>query len=194
MTNPKIYETGVVYYFWHNDVVKYIGSTVDFKRRLKRHKHCCYNTNSGKTNYPLYQYIRETGIWNKFQFKIEFTYHNITLKELEKHEADRILEFGIDNLFNTVVPGRTGKEWRMANEKILKLKNKKWRTENEAKLKLDKKKYYKDNKDKILSKDWYCDVCDNTTKNAHKSRHIKTARHQSNLQSNLLHLAPNIFN
>jgi len=194
----EIYETGIVYYFWDNDEVKYVGSTVDFKRRLKRHKHCCYSINSGKTNYPLYQYIRETGAWNKFKFKIEFTYHNITLKELEKHEADRILEFGIDNLFNTVVPFRTNKQWRIDNEKILKLKNKKWRIDNEAKLKLDKKKYYQDNKVKIKAnslKNWYCELCDNTIRLNKKARHIKNNTHLSNLHySNLFHLSPNIFN
>ena len=200
----KIYETGYVYYFYHNDVVKYVGSTKNFKRRIKKHKEACYNLNSASSNYPLYQYIRDTDAWDNFEFKIEFTYHNITLKELEKHEADRILEFGLNNLLNCKVPGRTAKEWHIANrERENEISRKYWKNNN----------YYENNKKTIIkraedwkndnisrvkanhSQDWYCELCDTTVRLYKKSRHIKTKSHQSNLHySNLFHLSPNIFN
>ena len=123
----KIYETGIVYYCYYNDVVKYVGSTSNFPARLRNHKKDCYDINSPKTNYPLYQYIRATGDdWNKFKFKIEFTYYNITKKGLEKHEANRILEFELDNLLNCHVPGRTGEQWRIDNKEEIKIYKKKY--------------------------------------------------------------------
>ena len=45
-----------------------------------------------------------------------------------------------------------------------------------------------------LTIDWYCNVCDNTSYYNNKSTHQKTKKHQTNLQSNLLHLSPDIFN
>jgi len=114
----KIYETGYVYYCYYNDVVKYVGSTTKFKRRIKKHKYNCYNLNNAKSNYPLYQYIRDTDAWDLFEFKIEYTYHNISRTDLEKHEAKYILDFGLDNLLNCKVPGRTGKKYRQENPNI----------------------------------------------------------------------------
>jgi len=196
----KIYETGYVYYCYHNDVVKYVGSTVHFSARLRQHKYDCYNTNSKSNyNYPLYQYIRATGDdWNKFKFKIEFTYYNITKKELEKHEADRILEFGIDNLLNFSVPGRTNKQWRIDNKEKLNEISRKYYQDNKEEQNKKNRKYYLDNEAKIKAiraKNWYCELCDNTIQLYAKPRHIKNKTHQSNLHySNLLHLSPNIFN
>lgn len=194
MSNPKIYDTGVVYFCRYNDRVIYVGSCENFDKRMVHHKSDCYNINNTNHNYPIYKYIRDTDDFEKFEFKIEYTYHNITKKELEKHEAKCILEFELDNLFNCYVPGRTKKQYYQDNKEKLNEINKKYQQDNKDKVKLKNIKYYQNNKDKINSKDWYCDVCDNTTKNANKSRHIKTPKHQSNLQSNLLHLSPEIFN
>jgi len=209
----KIYETGYVYYCYHNDVVKYVGSTVNFPKRIKKHKDTCYNLNNAKSNYPLYQYIRDTDAWDNFEFKIEYTYHNITRKELEKHEAKYILEFELENLLNCCVPGRTGKEYRRHNKEIIKIKDKQKYLKNFDKIKIQKqikyqqnkeevkaraKKWKNDNPEKIKAralKTWYCDVCDNTIKLYCKSSHKKSKTHQSNLYySNLFHLDPNIFN
>ena len=194
----KIYETGYVYYCYHNDVVKYVGSTVNFPKRIKKHKDTCYNLNNAKSNYPLYQYIRDTDAWDNFEFKIEYTYHNITRKELEKHEAKYILDFGINNLLNCIVPGRTGKQWRIDNRDKLDKYHKKWRINNSEEQKKKQKKYRLDNEAKIKAqstKPWYCDVCDNTIQLGIKAKHIKTAKHQSNLYySNLFHLSQDIFN
>ena len=197
MTNPKIYDIGVVYFCRYNDRVIYVGSTVDFKRRLRKHKSTCYNINNTNYNTPIYKYIRDTDDFEKFEFKIEYTYHNITKKELEKHEAKCILDFGLDNLFNCVIPGRTRKEYRNDNKDKIKLDKKKYHQDNKEKLNEISRKYYLDNEAKIKTfrkKNWYCDICDNTVQIYAKPRHLKTKKHKSNIQSNLLHLSPNIFN
>jgi len=198
MSNPKIYDKGVVYFCRYNDRVIYVGSTVNFSARLRQHKYDCYNINSNNYNYSMYQYIRETDDWDKFEFKIEYTYHNITKKELEKHEAKYILEFGLDNLLNCCVPGRTPKEYHQDNKVKLNEISRKYYKNNSERLNKINRKYYLDNEAKIKTfrkKNWYCDICDNTVQIYSKPRHLKNKTHQSNLHySNLLHLSPNIFN
>ena len=197
MTNPKIYDNGYVYYCYYGDRVIYVGSTENFDKRLRNHKSYCYNINNKNYNFPIYKYIRDTDDFEKFEFKIEYTYHNITKKELEKHEAKCILDFGLDNLFNCIVPGRTRKEYYNDNIETIKLYKTKYRIENKEKQNEYNIKYRIENKDKIKannSKRWYCELCDKTIKLYYKPTHQKTPKHQSNLQSNLLHLSPEIFN
>jgi len=48
----------------------YIGSTRDFKRRQKKHKSSCYNSNDKSYNIKLYKFIRENGGFDNFEFKV----------------------------------------------------------------------------------------------------------------------------
>ena len=44
----------------------YIGSTYDFKNRMRQHKYSCYNEKSKKYNFFVYQFIRQNGGWDAF--------------------------------------------------------------------------------------------------------------------------------
>ena len=63
-----------VYYFYKicsldNEYI-YIGSTIDFKKRMQKHKSNCNTPNSKKFNYKLYKTIREHNGFENFIFDI----------------------------------------------------------------------------------------------------------------------------
>lgn len=51
----------------------YIGSSKNFKNRMKCHKSNCYNENQKAYNYFIYQYIRQHGGWDAFTKEIIHT-------------------------------------------------------------------------------------------------------------------------
>lgn len=61
---------------------KYIGQSVDIKRRWRKHKNEAFNINSHTYNYPIYRAIRKYGIDN-FNFKIIEECTKEKLNELE---------------------------------------------------------------------------------------------------------------
>jgi hypothetical protein len=48
----------------------YVGSTWNYKRRLRLHKADCYNPNRRNYNNNLYKFIRATDVWSEFRFNI----------------------------------------------------------------------------------------------------------------------------
>ena len=57
----------------------YIGSTNDFKKRIRDHKNNIYNKNNKDYNYKLYKKIRE----NKCQYEINIYDDNLSLNKTE---------------------------------------------------------------------------------------------------------------
>ena len=70
---------------WEN---VYIGSTKNIKDRIRRHKFNCYNERHLKYNYKVYQYIRDNGNWENFEFIILEECENDKLKRLEQSYMD----------------------------------------------------------------------------------------------------------
>ena len=62
------YDKFVIYKIYQNDdpEMLYIGSTTNFTQRKSSHKKNVNNRSSKKYKYPLYQYIRALGGWEKF--------------------------------------------------------------------------------------------------------------------------------
>ena len=145
LNNIVKYDNGYIYTIYHQDNLLYVGSTVNFKRRLTRHKGNCYNLNNEAYNLPIYQYIRSNGDWKDYHFKIIDVYYNITKKLLNKIEGDYIKYFNFDKLLNCKIAGRTGSEYYLDNiDKYVK-----YREDNKDRMKTIFKKYREDNKDKI---------------------------------------------
>jgi predicted GIY-YIG superfamily endonuclease len=57
----------------YNDDMAYIGSTVNFKKRMDCHKSNCNNENLKAYNCFIYQYIRQHGGWDEFTKEIIHT-------------------------------------------------------------------------------------------------------------------------
>ena len=194
LNNIVKYDNGFIYTIYHQDNLLYVGSTVNFKRRLTRHKGNCYNLNNEAYNLPIYQYIRSNGDWKDYHFKIIDVYYNITKQLLNKIEGDYIKYFNFDKLLNCNIAGRTDSEYREDN----KDKIKKYREDNKDKMKkyrednkVEIKKYREDNKDKMKkyrednkaqiklynSRPWTCIICDIKIKINSKYDHLKSNKH-----------------
>ena len=78
-----------IYKIYQNDCPEmfYIGSTNNFSRRKSQHKKNITNRVSKKYNYPLYQYMRGCGGFEKFSMEILENYPCKTkLEGLQKEQ------------------------------------------------------------------------------------------------------------
>ena len=64
----------------------YIGSSVDFNKRIPKHRKDCNNLNSKNYCIPLYKFIRNNGGFDNWDFEVIKEYKFITKKELTINE------------------------------------------------------------------------------------------------------------
>jgi group I intron endonuclease len=147
------YEKSIIYKICCKDVnVKeiYVGSTVKFPKRKIKHRYSC-NTESNSTyNYPVYQYIRNNGNFDNFDFVIIEEYKAIDKKDL--HKRERYWIEVLNPSLNRQVPTQTKKEYNQVNKQQIKEHKKKYNQENKEHIKERKKKKYQENKEKISEK------------------------------------------
>ena len=96
----------------------YIGSTIEFYRRMSRHKYSCNNKNSRRYHLKVYQYIRDNGGWNDMVVMIidKIIYNH----KDEALDMETTLMLRDDAELNTHYPKRSQKEWYETNkQKIL---------------------------------------------------------------------------
>ena len=99
----------------------YIGSTVDLYKRKREHKHSCINEKSKNYKFKLYQYIRENGGWDNFQFTILRVCNDADKKVLIKLEQSFIDVY--EPTLNTNSASQTKYEWyEIHKERINKQK------------------------------------------------------------------------
>jgi len=86
------YDKFVIYKIYHpeNPEIFYIGSTKKFLTRKFNHKKNCRNKVSKKYNYPLYQYMRGCGGFEKFCFTVLENYPCKTKEEGLQKEQELI--------------------------------------------------------------------------------------------------------
>ncbi len=109
----------------------YVGKTKNFKKRIQIHKSDCNNINRKIYNIKLYQYMRENGNINNWNFiqieKGEYDNKDSAIKERELIEE-------LNANLNIVIPSRTRKEYYEKNIEKIKEKrniyNKKYRENN----------------------------------------------------------------
>lgn len=113
----------------------YVGSTTNFRERVRGHKKACNDEKNKDHNIKLYQFIRANGGWDNWTMElIEFYITDDKLKLL-KREGELIRELKAS--LNCIISGRTLKQWREDNKDLIIEK---------------KKEYYEDNKNEILKK------------------------------------------
>jgi hypothetical protein len=145
---------------------EYIGSTTNKYKRKQLHKSCCNNENDKKYNFYVYQFIREHGGFDNFDFIIleEYSCENKTqllMKEREWIELQK-------PTLNCVRPFITEEE-RKEQKKIITLNH--------------SHKNYNENKDAIKNKFYEKIICEcgcETTYH-HLARHKKTKKHLKNI-------------
>ena len=137
---------GVIYLIKHktcDDKKVYIGSTTNLKKRINKHRYDCNNEKSKNYNLKLYQYIRENGGFNEYEFIILECYVCNFKHELYDREDDYIKIY--PNNLNTQRAYLTGCEYKKKNKE----RNKKYYNENKENENMRHKKYRDENKDKI---------------------------------------------
>jgi len=128
----------------------YIGSTLDFHRRMCQHKTCCHNENSNKYNYPLYKFIRENGGWGAWKMTIIDSLTTTDKNEMIKCERKYIDEYNFT--LNIVKPTRTKKEYHLDNKEELAEKRKLYRQEHKEEIVEYKRQYAQDHKEELVEK------------------------------------------
>lgn len=69
--NKKLIPRDYTFYKIHkNGCENYIGSTVNLYMREALHKHFCNDEKSKGYNFPVYQYIRDNGGFDTFEFEV----------------------------------------------------------------------------------------------------------------------------
>ena len=121
----------------------YIGSTRNLKSRSKLHYSDCNNINSPRYNYPIYQYIRNNGGMENFEF-INLRDTNIDGDDMKAIHEQHFFELygGFTNFLNKYYPNRSTKEYRTDNKEAIK----QYRNDHKEKMKAYQKIYRNKNK------------------------------------------------
>ena len=152
----------------------YVGSTQNFTRRKYQHKSDCETC-----DYKVYQVIRENGGWSNWTMvKIEDSEHETKL-DARKRERELLKQFG--NGMNSEVPGRIPQEYYQENRERRLEYHKQYVQENRERILEHQKQYYQENKEQIAdrAKQKYKCECGGRYTHTHKSRHIKSEKHQN---------------
>jgi hypothetical protein len=172
-----------------NVIESYVGSTVNLKNRIYKHKTNCTNSNSEKYNTKIYQFIRENGGFNNWKFNILETIECVDEYDSYVIEQTYINDLKSELNSQSAFTGLTKKEY---HQKYYKEYNKKYRQENKEKISEQTKKYRQENKEKINEKNkkyrvlnndkinekYCCLICKGSYIHQNISRHIKTKKHQ----------------
>ena len=119
----------------------YIGSTDNFKRRVKSHK---VRYNNG-CHYKVYKFIRENGGISNWEINPIEIFSFLTEEELRQHEQFYLDEYKPElNCLRAI--GLTPTEYYEENKETIKERLKNYREKNKEKI----AKYYEKNKEKIL--------------------------------------------
>jgi hypothetical protein len=173
----------------------YVGKTTNFKKRVWYHKGDCNNENSKIYNYKIYQYIRENGGINNWNF-IEIEKGEYDNKDSALRERELIEKFNAT--LNIVIPTRTKKEWTKnynknyyeknaekikeyydKNVEIISEKQKRYKENNKEKIKEKAKEYYDKNAEIIKEKKREKIMCECgcEIRKDYLSTHLKSKKH-----------------
>ena len=121
----------------------YVGSTANWKERLRNHRSICNNENNKSYNSNIYKTIRENGGWYNFKM-IQIG----TREQLNKRQAEQIEEeYRVELKANM-----NSKKCYLTEEQKqeqLKETNQQYRENNRDKINQQKREYYQTNKEEI---------------------------------------------
>ena len=137
----------------------YVGSTKNYKHRQRNHKTNCNNPKSKNFNCKVYQFIRENGGFDKFEF-IELETKICETKREALIREQHWMETLKANL-NTKVPGRTHEEYY----------------EDTIEKHLQYQKEYREVNREQINQQFTCE-CGGKYVKRNKATHFKTKKHQ----------------
>jgi hypothetical protein len=125
----------------------YVGSTTKPRARVVSHKSKCNNINGIHYYLPVYQFIRETGGWENWEFIIIETIFCNNKKEALFTEKKWILD--LNAKLNKKLPTRNNIQYNEDHKEILKLQVKQYHETHKEQIKDYKKKYRETHKEQI---------------------------------------------
>lgn len=146
------YQNGKIYKITNciDDEV-YVGSTCQsLSKRFSKHKISSYSNTKNHTYF--YQYVNKLG-FDRFCITLIEDYPCNNRTELRAREGVFIREQGT---LNTIIEGRTKREWIKDNKELIAEKQKEYREKNKEQMKEIYKKYVIENKDKIAERSKKC--------------------------------------
>jgi hypothetical protein len=192
----------------------YVGSTCDFRRRKTEHKYSCNNEKSSNHNYPVYRFIRDNGGFSNWEMIEIKKVNCNDKRELEMKEREYLeMLGGVLNKcvpsrgsveyynINKEKSNKNTKAYYLAHKEQLNEYHKEYYETNKEQLKENGKIYREANKEQInenhkayrlankkeikekASVKFNCGCGGRFTK-SHKSRHLKSPKHQKYLELN----------
>ena len=159
----------------------YVGSTSNLIKRKYYHKYVCNNANSKRYNFYVYNFIRDNGGFDNWDF-IEIEKFDCKTKE-ELHRRERYYIETLKASLNKNIPTRTHKEYNYDNKKIINERNKLYKEKNKDIIKERNKLYRQNNKEQIkernkdkIKEKLKC-VCGSMFNRYSKQRHNRTLKH-----------------
>lgn len=204
------YKNSVIYRIYcKNPDIKdcYIGSSKCIQDRMYGHKSVCYNKTISEYNEKKYEFIRNNGGWDNFDYEILEYYPCNNFEELRQKEQEYIEK--LSPSLNDARSYRTQefkkerkkinqKNWRQSDQGKEKIKI--WeKTDNGKESRLNSSRKYTEklmnnpekHKKKLKNKsEWgkkpqYCEICNRTVTNDGWSHHKKTKLHLENLKKQI---------
>lgn len=161
----------IIYRIHDNDKLNYIGSTMNYEQRIRKHKTHCFNEKQRTYNTPLYKFIRDSKIeWNQIEFEI-IQEDVFDLKE----DALKQETFWI-SFFDSIEYGQNA---------CFSWTDRKKYVNNSIKHKQAVQKYRQINKVKInekVSEKIHCSICHVEFRRDSLYKHNKTKKHLLNLK------------
>ena len=156
----------------YNDDMAYIGSSKNFKDRMRYHKSDCYNENRKSYNLFIYQYIRTHGGWD------EFTKEIIHTCEVADDTEQRMVEQ--EFIKNNECKLNCKKSYQTKEER--KEQKKEWNEKNKEKIQKQKKECNEQNKERRNQKTT-CE-CGSIYRKGDKTKHERTNKHKNFIAQN----------
>jgi predicted GIY-YIG superfamily endonuclease len=155
----------------------YIGSSCDMKQRITNHKNNCNNSIIPAYNFKVYEFIRNNGNFDNFEFEILLEVQVKSKKQLKnRYEAKYIIDFKPE--LNMKIPTTYDDETVEYDEEFYKPSY----YEEHKEIILEKgNQYYKDHKEDLLKKrkeKYTCD-CGSTIRKCDKTAHMKSKKHKT---------------
>ena len=145
------YNNGVIYKIVYNNIIHYIGSSTNYKRRIQGHKNYCNDVNDKHYNTPLYVFMRNNNWTNSWcdTWTIEIVEYCPCKNVIELKTRERYFIDEYNPILNVNKPLQTPKEYQVVNKKKLQKQRALFHKNNSERLNANSNAYYQENKESM---------------------------------------------
>ena len=152
--------------------LSYVGSTMNWKLRVRHHKHHSLSETSDRCHFKIYQMIKANGGWDNFKMIELGKREQLTTREADKIEDDYRVE--LRATMNSQRAFKTKDQHKADNSERCK----KWAENNKDKIKVNYAKYYAKPQERITC------ICGSVFDKRNTKGHEQTKKHQAFINKN----------